>query len=430
MTPHPRRPRLAHAHRARAARARAAPLKPHDISPLDENPKRALLRKPCADAMCISPEPRALSVARRMLPSESGDAMRRKTLIAALLAGLVAACHAAEPRQADVPVSASGPRPLPGAQTDGEAERLVIGAASCWMGGLWSDALGEQRDSRAWGLARTPDPRGIERRCSAVLAHVYGAFDPMQYAQLRAIEPRIVNDVAARVKAVAETDRVDAAHATQLVILLRGVADAARENLLARKAADDVKADEEQSGSAPDRAMDKALAAPSLRITTKVDALLTMDAGDLTSEAHALGLLCTLDRLEVARRLPKHLKIYAVGGPFVQVFGVAPPEVPADPTLPIRTGTWPGYLVDVSASAGYPVPAQATEALDRESLAWGGVLQGFADKLRADEGTVSTRTPLPGVLERVAARLEEEHRTLLALFEAERRAGRQEKRAP
>lgn len=349
-------------------------------------------------------------------------------LVGVFIAASAVACHSAGPRQADVPVSATGARPMPGSQTDGEAERLVIGAASCWMGGLWSDALGEQPDSRRWGVARTADPRGIERRCGAVLAHVYGTFDPMQYEQLRAMEPRVVDDLAARVKGVAEADRVDASHAVQLVQVLRGVADATRENLLARKAADDVKADEEQPSSAADRALDKTLAARALRKTTGVDALLTMDAGDLTPEAHALGLLCALDRLEIGRRLPKHLKVYAVGGPFVRVFGVAPPPVPEDPTVPIRTGTWPGYLVDTSAAAGYPVPAEATEAIDRESLAWGGVLQGFADRLRADAGRVSTRTPLPDVLARVAARLDEEHRTLLALFDAERHAGRQEKR--
>jgi hypothetical protein len=363
-----------------------------------------------------------------MLDSSAVIPMRKTTIVAVLVASALAACQATQPRQVDVPVSATGPQPLPGAQTDGEAERLVVGAASCWMGGLWSDALGEQTDSRAWGAARTTDPRGIERRCSAVLAHVYGAFDPMQYEQLRAVEPRVVDDIATRVKAVAEADRVDAPHAAELVQLLRGVADAARENLLARKAADDVKADEEQPSSTSGRAMDKALAARTLQKTTAIDALLTLNAGDLTRDAHALGLLCALDRLEIARRLPKHLKVYAVGGPFVRVFGVNAPDVPPDPTAPIKTGTWPGYLVDVSATVGYPVPAQATEAIDRESLAWGGVLQGFADKLRADAGTISTRTPFPDVLTRVAARLDEEHRTLVALFDAEQRTSRQEKR--
>jgi hypothetical protein len=367
-------------------------------------------------------------VARLMLVPCGVIPMRKTILLAVALLSTVVGCHSAEPRQADVPVSATGPQPLPGSQTDGEGERLVVGAAACWMGGLWSDALGEQADSRAWGAARTTDPRGIERRCSAVLAHVYGAFDPMQYQQLRSVEPRIVDDLAARVKGIAEADRVDAPHAAQLVQLLHGVADAARENLLARKAADDVKADEEQRSTPNDRAIDKTLAGRALRSTTAIDALLSLEAGDLTSDAHALGLLCALDRLEIGRRLPKHLKVYAVGDPFVRVFGVTPPVVPDDATAPIPTGTWPGYLVDTSAAAGYPVPVEATAPIDRESLAWGGVLQGFSDRLRADASKVSTRTPLPDVLARVAARLDEEHRTLIALFEAEKQASRQEKR--
>ena len=210
-----------------------------------------------------------------MLTSGSVIPMRKAHLFAAaLLASVIAACQSAEPRQADVPVSTTGPQPLPGSQTDGEAERLVVGAAACWMGGLWSDALGEQPDSRAWGVARTADPRGIERRCSAVLAHVYGSFDPMQYEQLRAVEPRVVDDLVTRVAGIAERDRADAPHAAQLVQLLRGVADATRENLLARKAADDVKADEEQSSTANDGALDKSLAARALQKTTAIDALL------------------------------------------------------------------------------------------------------------------------------------------------------------
>jgi hypothetical protein len=214
--------------------------------------------------------------------------MKKATLlVAALLAGAVAACRSAEPRQADVPVSANGAQPLPGAPTDGEAQRLVVGAASCWMGGLWSDALGEQTDSRAFGMAPTVDPRGIERRCSAVLAHLYGAFDPMRYEQLRAVEPRVVDDLAARVSAVAAADRIDAPHAARLVQLLHGVADATRENLLARKAADDVKSDEERPTGAGERALDKTLAARALQKTTAVEALLAMDAGDLTHEGRA-----------------------------------------------------------------------------------------------------------------------------------------------
>lgn len=336
-------------------------------------------------------------------------------------------CAAPEPRQADIPISTMGPSPLPGAQTDGEAERLVMGATSCWMGGLWSDAVGEESTAPAGtGMAVAGDTRnaGIQRRCEAVLVHLYGVVDPMQYQQLRAVDPRVVDDLAARTRAVASTDRVDATRVEPLVKLLRAVADAERENVLARGAADDVKKDEAGPSTPPERAQDKTIAASALQKTTGIQALLTIDAGPLTHEARAIGLLCALDRLEIARKLPKHLKVLSVGGPFVPVFGVPPPRVPEDPTAPIPTGTWPGYLVDVAGAAGHAVPAVATDPLDREALAWGGVLQAFADRLRAEQAVVSTRTPLPLVLGQVASRLDKENSTLRALFTAEQRAQR------
>ncbi|MGH7295916.1 MAG: hypothetical protein ACRELB_13320, partial [Polyangiaceae bacterium] len=170
-----------------------------------------------------------------------------------------------------------------------------------------------------------------------------------------------------------------------------------------------------------ERATDKTYAARALMDTSGLEALETLDAGDLTPEARAFGLLCALDRLEIARKLPKHLKVYAVGQPFVRVFGVLPPPVPRDPTAPIKTGTWPGYLADVASAAGHAVPADAKEPIDRESLAWGGVLQAFADRLREVAPGISTRTPLPAVVARVADRLDGESRTVHALFDAERR---------
>jgi len=316
-----------------------------------------------------------------------------------------------------------GPKPMPGPQTDGEAERFVMGAASCWMGGLWADALGEQ-DEPPFNVSDIHDARtaGIQRRCEALLVHAYGVVDPTQYQQLRAVEPRLVDELAARVQAIAATDRVDQPHAAELAKLLRVLADAERENILARSAADDVKRDEAGPSGPAERATDKTLAGQALERTAGIQALLTLPPGEYAHEARALGLLCALDRLEIARKLPKHLKIYAVGAPFVPVFGVQPPVVPGDPTVPIKTGTWPGYLVDVAAASGHPVPAGVTEPIDRESLAWVGVLQAFADRLRVEQRAVSTRTPLPLVVGRVADRLEKENGTMRAFVKAEQRA--------
>ncbi len=342
--------------------------------------------------------------------------------LAAILSGTLAlGCQGAPPRQANVPVSATGPEPLSGAETDGEAQRLVVGAVSCWMGGLWADAVGDTPDARAWGELPAPRTQGIERRCRTLLVHVYGTATSMQYAQLRAVEPLLVNDLVMRVRTIAGNDRGDRAHVGELVGLLRAVAAAERENVQARVKADNVKRNLRQPSTAAERATDKRLAAEALGHTRAIEALLTPDVGDLSRTAHAVGLLCALDRLEIARGLPKHLKVLAVGGPFARVFGVPPPEVPADPTQPIRTGTWPGYLADVAAASGHLVPPEATEPIDRASLAWGGVLQAFADRLREDAAHVPPRTPLPDVLSSVAARLEQQNRRLVSLFWAEQR---------
>jgi hypothetical protein len=346
-------------------------------------------------------------------------------IFTSLAALAVAGCAASEPRQADVPVSATGPSPLTGMSTDGEAERLVVKAASCWMGGLWSDALGEP-DTTSTGLAGAEDARAaaIRQRCADVITQVYGVEDAMRYKQLRAVEPRLVDDLVARIRTIAMNDRADRSQAEALVTLLRSVADAARENVMARGAADDVKRDYRTVSSPDERATDKVYAARALTRVTGIERLLSLDDGGLTHEARALGLLCALDRLEIARGLPKHLKVLAVGGPFAAMFGVAPPPVPDDPAAPIKSGAWPGYLAAVADAAGHAIPAATSEPIDRETLAWGGVLQAFADRLRVEAGAVSPHTTLPRVLDRVAYRLENENRMTRALIGSERRAER------
>jgi hypothetical protein len=42
----------------------------------------------------------------------------------------------------------------------------------------------------------------------------------------------------------------------------------------------------------------------------------------VAQEAHVIGTLHAIDRLEIARGLPKHLKIYAVVEAYLDVFGV------------------------------------------------------------------------------------------------------------
>jgi hypothetical protein len=163
------------------------------------------------------------------------------------------------------------------------------------------------------------------------------------------------------------------------------VAAAQRENNAAHAAAEAVRGDLKNRPPEPETlSKDEAAAVSPFRAHAALDALLKLDAADLTAEAHALGLLAAMDRLELARGLPKHLKVYAVADALQLVFGVAPPSVPSDATAKLTPGVWLGYLADVARAAGHSVPEKAPSAREREPWAWGGVVEGFADKLRAD----------------------------------------------
>ncbi len=346
--------------------------------------------------------------------------LHHASAVAAAVAAALLGCGTSTtvpPHDAWAPARDWGSTPLKDAETEAQAQRLVVGAAACWLGGLWSDAAGDPQDEDA-------RPKAIVNRCGAVLEHVYGAIDPVRYEQLRAVDQGVVDDIAARVEAVAERDRVDRGRGRELAALLRAVADAQRENVVARQLVNDVRKSEAGPSSPAERDLDKAYAARALRETQGLERLLRMDAGAFSHEARAFGLLCTLDRMAMSRGLPKHLKVYAVGAPLAILFGVAPPAVPEDPIVPIKTGTWPNFLADVAAAAGHPVPAEATAPIDHESLAWSGVLAGLSDKLRPEIGAVSDRTSLPNVLSGVVARLDTQDRTMHALFAAERRGER------
>ncbi len=261
-------------------------------------------------------------------------------------------------------------------------DALVVRAASCWLGGIWSDAVGEKK--LAWNDTRTP---GIEARCKAALD------DP----GMRGITSRAV-DLLAR-KLDHEPERV----------LLHNVADAARENANARRAANRVKVDFADDTTTPsERRADKIFAAPQLR---KSDALLALldDKGPYAADAHAIGLLLAVDRVEIARGLPKHLKIEVLDAPCRQIFGVAAPAMPRDDTAPIPSGTWLSYLSVAATAAGHPTESSLDPA-HREPLAWNGLLDGFADKLRVIEPHVA-EPELERVVESVAARLDDQYKS-------------------
>jgi hypothetical protein len=272
-------------------------------------------------------------------------------------------------------------------------------AAACWFGGIWGDAEGDSAEMRA---------EASQARCHDVVRRVYGSDEKDRYEQLRALEPSVVGDVAAKVETLAKDDPDDAPRSKTLAALVQAVAGAQREAMFARRVAARVRRDLDRE---PDKlSADEAAGVSQLKDTRMLEALFKLEAGDIGHDVHALGVLAALERMQSGLDLPKHMKIYAVGGANKLLFGIEPPPVPDDATRKIKPGTWLGYLTDVAKAAGHPVPDSVKLAKQREPLAWGGTLEGYADKLRADLDGLARDTRLHHVVSVVINRLDAEYK--------------------
>ena len=315
----------------------------------------------------------------------------------------MSACAAAPPSSATSPPTSALVQPPvtapAAAKTREEAHRVAVATVACWLGGLWSDAEGVADESdRA---------RSADQRCHDLVQRLYGSDDPVHYERLRALEPVEVSEVIARIQAIAHADEVDAPRELQIATMLQGVADAEREMTLARRAADKVKFDVKVDRPRTKLTADEEAAVAPLSDGRAFDALLTLDAGDLTHESHAVALLVAEDRMNTANRLPKHLKVFAVEQPFVSVFRVPAPGVSSDAT-PLKGGIWLSYLTTVAKAAGHPVPVSVDSLRDRELAAWCGTLTGLADRLRAESYQVSDTTNMKRTLDAVVRRIDAE----------------------
>jgi hypothetical protein len=277
---------------------------------------------------------------------------------------------------------------------------LAILAAACWFGGIWSDAEGDTEDARG---------HATEARCHDVVRRVYGSDDETHYMKLRSLEPDVVGDIAAKVETLAKEDPDDAPRSQTLAKLVQAIAGAEREAMFARRAAARVKRDLDHE---PEKlSADDAAAVDPLKDTRLLEALLKFDGGDLSHDAHALGMLAALDHVEVSRQLPRHLKLYAVGGVNQLLFGVPVPEIaPEGSKKPRPRLFWLDYLVSVATAAGHALPEGVKVPKQKEPLAWGGMLAGYADKLRADIDGLAKDTRLHNVASVVVQRLDAEYR--------------------
>lgn len=285
---------------------------------------------------------------------------------AVLLLGILAIALTGEPfvrvaRAATVPLFPAGARPT--------GYKLGLLATACWMGGVWSDAEGVPEQE--W---RSRD----DQRCRDLVVSIYGHFDNARYEQVRANDQKAVGDLLAKIAATEP-----AATRDRTTNLFRDVAAAQHETMLARRAADRVKIDYDADVVEAKLSADQRTAADTLATHGALEPLLVA-TDPAASDRRALGLLLALDRMEMARGLPKQLKFYALGHVLTPVFDIAPPPAAAlKPNAPPRQGAWLAYLSGASARAGYPVtdgPGLTPKA--RETLAWTGVGRGFSDRLQ------------------------------------------------
>lgn len=321
---------------------------------------------------------------------------------------LAATPHPSEPAAATAQSSAqssgavSQDRSVEGAGE--QAHQLVISIVSCWLGGVWSDAQGVPEEVRV---------ADADRRCREVIARLYGSDDKATYERVRALDRSEVATLRDKIAATARADSVNETRIPQLLAVFDGVAAVEKESLTARRAGDRVKKDISGQREPAKLDQDEVDAVAPLEESKALLGLLSLDAGVLTHEARALAILAATDRMEIARGLPKHLKIYVLERPFGALFSVPAPEVPRDARMPLKGGAWLDYISTVAENAGHSVPAEAKSLTDRELLAWGGTLAGLADALKVEAEGISDATELKTIVTAVAQRLDNEYRNSL-----------------
>jgi len=312
---------------------------------------------------------------------------------------LVFACGGPSKPATTTPTTDTGSEKTPpAAGARGPGYDLAMRATGCWMGGLWSDALGEKDFERA---------QAIEKRCKEVLEAI--GETPASYDAFRTLDAKVVGTLTEKTKSVASKEE----NASELAATVRLISDAMHETVTARRAADKVKQDAEKDRT--QYGVDKVSASPELRKTDGVHALLNASAGPYSADAKTVGMLVVIDRMEIARGLPKHLKIFAVGAPLKDVFGVAPPPVNDDGSMKIEAGTWLNFLTSVASAANRAVPADVKKLEERETLAWNGVLDGLGEKLQTGAAEIPDTMTVGKVARAVTARLHQQLETATSL---------------
>ncbi len=103
-------------------------------------------------------------------------------------------------------------------------------------------------------------------------------------------------------------------------------------------------------------------------------------------------------------------EIYAVGGINQLLLGLPIPDRAGEGARTLKQRpSWNDYIVEAAKAAGHPVPDTVKLPKRREQLAWAGLLEGYADRLRADIGGLAQDSRLHNVASVVVQRLDTEY---------------------
>jgi hypothetical protein len=209
-----------------------------------------------------------------------------------------------------------------------KATRWTWTAIGCQVGVAWSESLGALGEEAVLATLR---------RCRTISSELLGAKigDEAMLQKVRDVDAATLDKIVAQIQKAGG----------ELAPLVKASGDAAREAMLARRAAESVR----KGGNTS--AAEKALSAK--------DALANL-WGRKEKEAKTVALILAADRIETARGLTGAAKVATAAPGFEIVFGVAP------------TSDWESYLVAVSKASGHP----GTD----EKTALAGIVAAFAER--------------------------------------------------
>lgn len=211
------------------------------------------------------------------------------------------------------------------------AFRWLHATLGCFSGGSWMEAIGSTGEERTLATVS---------RCRVLVSEPLGKKqdDEVALAAVRAIEPAVVEAIAQAIDKAAPPKR-----RAEIVAFVRLYGDAAREALLARRAADAAR-----TGKPLDEAA----------VTASV-ALAKLYASK-DNRARVAALMLGADHLESARGLDSKSKALTASPAFDVIFGVP------------RMDAWAPYALATAKAAGHPVtkdddaiPALATSFAER-----------------------------------------------------------------